>query len=429
LLFIDVFCISVSYYSAVYMLEMRNDTRWWAILGVLLLAYLASAANVKAYGLKVLSDPAHAAIKGVQSFALAIAVIVFAAFAFKASEQMSRAVVALGATASLFSLAFLRYILVSKIAKTIGRTVLRTTVILDGDFPVPIENCSVIRVTPEFFDPLRRDQAAYERLTNALQGTDRVVIACDSARRSIWACTIKGLDIQGEILAPELGDLGPLGVARYLDDLTLVIARGPMGLSDRILKRTFDVIVAAFFLLLLSPVLIAVAVAIKLDSPGPIFFRQPRIGRGNTLFEVLKFRSMYTNKSDGAGHESTKRNDPRITKVGNFIRKTSLDELPQLLNVIRGDMSIVGPRPHPVGSRAAEKLFWEVDARYWHRHAAKPGLTGLAQVRGYRGATPFEVDLLNRLQADLEYLDTWSIWRDIQIMIQTIRVIVHDNAY
>ncbi len=118
-----------------------------------------------------------------------------------------------------------------------------------------------------------------------------------------------------------------------------------------------------------------------------------------------------------------------MTRVGESIRKTSLDELPQLLNILDGSMSMVGPRPHALGSRAANKLFWEVDGRYWHRHAAKPGLTGLAQIRGHRGDTLLESDLENRLQSDLEYLDTWSIWRDVKILVLTARVLVHRNAF
>ena len=147
------------------------------------------------------------------------------------------------------------------------------------------------------------------------------------------------------------------------------------------------------------------------------------------MFRIRKFRSMRVDGSDGAGHRSTEREDDRVTKVGRFIRRTSIDELPQILNVLTGEMSIVGPRPHALGSRAADKLFWEVDHRYWHRHAAKPGLTGLAQVRGYRGATLIEADLENRLLADLEYLENWSIWRDIKIIILTFRVLLHRNAY
>jgi lipopolysaccharide/colanic/teichoic acid biosynthesis glycosyltransferase len=158
-------------------------------------------------------------------------------------------------------------------------------------------------------------------------------------------------------------------------------------------------------------------------------FTQTRIGRSNQMFRIKKFRSMRVDGADSAGHRSTERDDDRITKVGRFIRRTSIDELPQILNVLSGDMSIVGPRPHALGSRAANKLFWEVDGRYWHRHATKPGLTGLAQVRGYRGATLIEADLENRLRADLEYLEKWSIWRDIKITILTFRVLLHRNAF
>ena len=145
------------------------------------------------------------------------------------------------------------------------------------------------------------------------------------------------------------------------------------------------------------------------------------------MFEMLKFRSMRVADADGA--RSASRDDDRITPLGRVIRRTSIDELPQLFNVLTGSMSIVGPRPHALGSRAEEKLFWDIDRRYWHRHATKPGLTGLAQVRGYRGATMVEDDLRNRLQADLEYLENWSIWRDVKILVATARVILHRNAF
>jgi lipopolysaccharide/colanic/teichoic acid biosynthesis glycosyltransferase len=165
------------------------------------------------------------------------------------------------------------------------------------------------------------------------------------------------------------------------------------------------------------------------EDGGPALFRQRRMGRGNTFFNMLKFRSMRVEDSDARGAVSTARDDSRITRIGNFIRRTSIDELPQLFNVLAGDMSIVGPRPHAIGSQAGEKHFWEVDERYWLRHALKPGLTGLAQVRGLRGSTDHESDLQHRLHADLEYLNGWSIWRDISIMFATLRVLVHDQAY
>jgi lipopolysaccharide/colanic/teichoic acid biosynthesis glycosyltransferase len=144
---------------------------------------------------------------------------------------------------------------------------------------------------------------------------------------------------------------------------------------------------------------------------------------------MYKFRSMRHDLADRAGNRSASRDDDRITKIGRLIRATSIDELPQLFNVLRGEMSLVGPRPHALGSLAGDALFWEVDDRYWHRHALKPGLTGLAQIRGYRGATPAAKDLTDRLAADLEYLAGWTIWRDISILAGTLRVLVHKNAY
>ncbi len=181
--------------------------------------------------------------------------------------------------------------------------------------------------------------------------------------------------------------------------------------------------------MLLSPLLVLVALAIWLEDHGPVFFIQRRLGRGNRFFVIYKFRSMSVANGDRSGNRSTGRGDDRVTRVGRLIRATSIDELPQLINVIQGEMSLVGPRPHALGSQAGDKLFWEIDQRYWQRHSLKPGLTGLAQVRGFRGATEHEVDLTARLQSDLEYLDGWTIWRDIAILAGTLRVMVHRNAF
>ena len=171
------------------------------------------------------------------------------------------------------------------------------------------------------------------------------------------------------------------------------------------------------------------ALAVKLDSPGPVFFRQRRVGRGQAPIELLKFRTMRTDRCDADGAHSTRRSDDRITRIGGFLRRTSLDELPQLFNVLAGSMSLVGPRPHAIGSRAGEKLFWEVSHDYWLRHAMKPGMTGLAQVRGHRGATTREEDLTLRLRSDLEYLSGWTPLRDLAIIARTARVVMHPNAF
>ncbi len=210
---------------------------------------------------------------------------------------------------------------------------------------------------------------------------------------------------------------------------TLVVASGPLGLRDRILKRCLDLGVVVPALLLLLPIMLMIALAIKLDSRGPIFFRQERVGRSNRIFNVLKFRSMRVEQLDHGGARSASRDDDRITRVGGFLRKTSLDELPQLINVLLGDMSVAGPRPHALASTAEDALFWNIDPRYWERGAVKPGMTGLAQVRGFRGATVTRADLTNRVQSDLDYLTGWTIWRDIGIILRTVKVLVHRNAY
>jgi lipopolysaccharide/colanic/teichoic acid biosynthesis glycosyltransferase len=237
--------------------------------------------------------------------------------------------------------------------------------------------------------------------------------------------------VHSEVTSDFMNEIGALSVVRR-DDVgltTLLVATGPLGMRARVLKRGFDIVATLAALLVVAPVLALAALAIKLEDGGPVLFRQRRIGRRNGLFAIYKLRTMSVDGSDGDGHRSTNKGDARITRVGHFLRKTSIDELPQLLNVLKGDMSLVGPRAHAIGSLAGDKLFWEVDQRYWHRHSLRPGLTGLAQVRGLRGATDLESDLSSRLQADLEYLAGWTILRDIGILFATVRVLVHDRAF
>jgi lipopolysaccharide/colanic/teichoic acid biosynthesis glycosyltransferase len=195
------------------------------------------------------------------------------------------------------------------------------------------------------------------------------------------------------------------------------------------MKRAFDFALAFAGLVALSPVMLVIALLIKLADGGPVFFIQRRLGRGNRFFGMYKFRSMRVERADRDGNRSASRGDDRVTPIGRFIRRTSIDELPQLINVLRGEMSLVGPRPHAVGSQAGDKLFWRIDATYWNRHSLKPGLTGLAQIRGFRGATEEEADLQNRLDADLEYIRTWSPWGDALIVLKTLGVLVHRQAF
>jgi exopolysaccharide biosynthesis polyprenyl glycosylphosphotransferase len=187
-----------------------------------------------------------------------------------------------------------------------------------------------------------------------------------------------------------------------------------------IAKRVTDIVGASCGIVLLSPVLLACAVAIKLESPGPILFSQERAGYRNKPFRMLKFRSMYTTQADATGSKLTARDDPRVTKVGAFLRRTSADELPQLFNVLTGDMSLVGPRPHPKGAKAGASLYDDLIPNFYSRYRMKPGITGLAQVSGLRGNTETEQHLIDRFRLDLEYASQWTPLVDIAIIVRTV---------
>jgi lipopolysaccharide/colanic/teichoic acid biosynthesis glycosyltransferase len=185
-------------------------------------------------------------------------------------------------------------------------------------------------------------------------------------------------------------------------------------------KRLIDIVGAAFGLLLLSPLLIAVAAIIKLTSSGPVFFRQERTGLDNKPFQILKFRSMYTDRCDLSGVAQTVADDPRVTPIGRIIRKTNIDELPQLINVLWGDMSLVGPRPHVPGMLAAGVRYEELVLGYERRHAMRPGITGLAQANGLRGPTSEVEPSVMRVVRDIEYIRDFSVWLDIRILFSTV---------
>jgi lipopolysaccharide/colanic/teichoic acid biosynthesis glycosyltransferase len=174
-----------------------------------------------------------------------------------------------------------------------------------------------------------------------------------------------------------------------------------------------------------------VALAVKLDSPGPVFFKQRRHGFNNEVIEVYKFRSMFTNQLDPLAVKQVTRHDPRVTRVGRIIRKTSLDELPQLFNVVfEGNLSLVGPRPHAIVSRAADKLYDEVVDGYFARHRVKPGITGWAQINGWRGETDTPEKIQKRVEHDLYYIENWSILFDVYILAMTpLALIKTENAY
>jgi Undecaprenyl-phosphate glucose phosphotransferase len=210
----------------------------------------------------------------------------------------------------------------------------------------------------------------------------------------------------------------------------LAIADRPLKHWSAVAKWVEDKVLSSILLLLLTPLMLIIALLIKLDSRGPVLFVQERFGFNNNVIRVLKFRSMYVDRGDLSGAQRTVKNDPRTTRVGRILRSLSLDELPQLINVLRGEMSLIGPRAHAVTMKAGDQLYPDAIAEYVQRHRVRPGITGWAQVNGYRG----EVDTLEkargRVEHDLFYIENWSIWFDLKIAALTLlTVLSRQNAY
>lgn len=220
------------------------------------------------------------------------------------------------------------------------------------------------------------------------------------------------------------------GISLYNGIPLVRLSRRPMGRVGAFLKTVEDKMIGLILLAILAPILLVIALAVRLDSPGPVLFRQKRYGYNNQVFTVFKFRSMYVRPQEPAGElgvAQAKRNDPRVTRVGGFLRRTSLDELPQLLNVINGSMSLVGPRPHAVEH---QNYYQHLVDEYRSRHRMKPGITGWAQVNGFRGETTDLELMRKRVEYDLDYINRWSILLDLWILILTPIVCLRgNNAY
>lgn len=265
------------------------------------------------------------------------------------------------------------------------------------------------------------DLDAIRELRAAIQAStfEKVIIALPALDKKRVRVTLRHLaPFAPEILL--LTDLEPLPVpvhgSKAIGSLRAhVVSPVPAAESDRLEKRVLDVVVALAGLLLLSPLLLLTALAIKLDSAGPVFFRQRRYGRNSRVFRIAKFRTM-TVAEDGERVTQAKREDARVTRVGHILRASSIDEIPQLFNVLLGQMSIVGPRPHAL---CHEEQFEENFDLFSMRRRVLPGITGWAQVNGYRGETKTAEDVEGRMNYDLYYIDNWSIWFDIEIMVRT----------
>jgi Undecaprenyl-phosphate glucose phosphotransferase len=262
---------------------------------------------------------------------------------------------------------------------------------------------------------------------------DQVIIALPQSadRRSAEvARRLEQLPVSLHIVTHIAGDLVDTSDSHHVSALGTVglldIKTKPLADWGRYVKSAEDYIIGTIALLLALPVMLAVAVAIKLDSPGPIFFKQRRHGLNRRVINVLKFRSMTVQENGSTIAQVNRDGDARITKVGAFLRKSSLDELPQLINVLRGEMSLIGPRPHAL---VHDDQYGEMLERYANRHQVKPGMTGWAQVNGFRGPTETPDKMQSRVDCDLAYIDRWSLWLDLKILAMTILVgFRHKNA-
>ena len=391
--------------------------------------YWNAALIIRVYSIDALTSLRFSQMRAVMAILIAFTLALFVAFFTKSSDMISRLATGLGIVVVAVALVWLRALLQPRIRARFGSTAQNVLVFNDGGAPVVMPHAWHIDTADHRLRPDSKDPHMLDLLGMFMTNMDRVIVTCPRERRMSWALVFKGSNISGEIVDLEVEAMGVLGARRDHGIGSLVVSRGPLGLRERAAKRAVDVSIAGSALILLAPLLLLVALLIRLEDGGQALFRQQRQGRNNRLFWIYKFRSMRVERLDLTGARSTSKNDDRITRIGRFIRRSSIDELPQLINVIRGDMSIVGPRPHAIGSLAGERRFCEVDSRYLLRHSLKPGLTGLAQIRGLRGATDSEADLTSRLQADLEYLDGWTMLRDVRIIFSTLSVLSHDRAF
>ncbi|MET0136743.1 MAG: exopolysaccharide biosynthesis polyprenyl glycosylphosphotransferase [Sphingobium sp.] len=403
-----------------------------AMFAMIAPVYVLLAVQGGVYGFRAIGHGRRTAWAALFALGQAVLLVALVVYFGKMGERLSRLGFAIGLIISAGGLVWARGLSDRMARAVVGETPHLTVLIEDGvpfDASRLAEVVDVVDARAVGLDPMAHDADMAARLAALVGTAERVVVSCEAERVDDWGIALASLSAKAEILLPELRRHVPAKIGTFEDHPTVIVASGPLAFRDQLLKRMFDIAASSVAIILLSPLLAAVAVAVRLSGPGPILFKQARLGRDAAPFTIYKFRTMHHRMADAEASRLTHRNDPRVTRIGDFLRRTSIDELPQIFNVLLGDMSIVGPRPHAPAARVADSLYWEVDRRYWARHCIKPGMTGLAQVRGHRGPTDKDEDLVNRLQSDLEYVTNWSIWRDLGIIAATLRVLAHDNAF
>jgi polysaccharide biosynthesis protein PslA len=426
----DLFAICLGFLLAnMTRAEVLFGAGYFRSLGVFTPIYYAIALNLNVHNARVITQPGQSIWRTINASVVAAMSVILVIFLLGVSSYFSRLVFVLGVALSAVLMVLGRWML-SFYGRRQYESSLYANLCIYDDVPIT-ERSGFGAIDARRLDlqPDLNDIDLVTRLGKLAAGMDKVIVHCKRDRREAWSRVLNCLDVDTEIVWPELDSVKPIALRYRGGGVSLQITTGKLKWHQQVIKRAFDLAVTIPAIIVLLPVMLATALAIRIESRGPVLFVQDRIGLGNRPFRMFKFRSMYADQSDAHGSRLTERNDSRVTRVGGFIRATSIDELPQLFNVLKGDMSIVGPRPHPAKALAGSSLYWEVDESYWHRHVIKPGITGLAQVRGHRGNTFSEEHLINRLRADLEYVENWSLRGDVGIILRTFMITMHNNAF
>ncbi len=399
------------------------------IFPLIYLCFIIISFNNNVYRASDINSIYKSFINAAKSFSYSMMIIFIFLYFFKISDNFSRLLLFLSYIISMLGFFIFRSQINRAFRDDLVAGLYSELSIFDG---VPVSHSAGNTGIDARTTGIIPDSANYEAIAllgELTKGMDRVIVHCAPEFRERWVCALRSIDVAGELAMPELDSYKPVGISDWSGSAGLIINTGSLNLSQLLLKRALDYA----FIFVMSPALViaffVISIVIKCDSKGPIFFRQERIGLGNRLFRIWKFRTMHVEMQDNIASNLTERHDPRVTRVGRFLRKSSLDELPQIFNILVGEMSLVGPRPHAPMAKAGSSLYWEADSDYYLRHVVMPGLTGLAQVEGYRGNTFHEQDLINRLNADLAYVNSWNILLDIRIIFKTFFVMFHKNAF
>jgi Undecaprenyl-phosphate glucose phosphotransferase len=441
--------VFVSY--AAYHLYQPNSSpnRYIAATMVGILLWVTIAGSLRLYTFGELRG-----MRGLQKLTMAWSAVILTlltlAFAFHQSNAFSRAWIGIWFAGGLVALAISHFIAAGHIAFLIQNGVLLRKIVVLGAGGLGrqviehVKKCRKIgyRLSGVFEDRASRISDGLEpigRFEDAISyirenGVDCAIIALPLSAADRISCLVDRLrevPVDVFLTFDAIGFSLPLRKAPTLEGLpVLPVVERPIKDWRSVIKAVEDKAVAALAIVLLAPLLIGIAIAIKLDSKGSVLFCQPRLGFNNREFRLYKFRTMRSDATDLLGDRLVRRGDDRLTRFGAVLRAWSLDELPQLFNVLIGQMSIVGPRPHALNAKAADRPYDELVAQYAARHRVKPGITGWAQVNGWRGETDTYEKLLKRIEYDLAYIDNWSIRFDLWVLLLTlVKGFRHPNAY